>query len=154
MDDIYQDFWEAFLEETGTPENTVLDGYTYFGASEEESVAVLEQILSGEKDAVGHCLPAYLAMEHRLPKIGDYTMVMDFYGNPCCILKAVDVVIDPLNAISPALRAREWPGLTPEAWLERKQKEYGDLSRQFGFHYHPELPILLEIVERVYPVRD
>ena len=29
MDDIYADFWGAFLEETGTPENTVLQNYTH-----------------------------------------------------------------------------------------------------------------------------
>lgn len=47
MDDIYADFWGAFLEETGTPENTVLQNYTYFGDSEEASVAAMNNFFPG-----------------------------------------------------------------------------------------------------------
>ena len=154
MDNIYGDFWETFLEETGTPENTVLTGYTYFGTDEESSVRVLEQLLAGEKTAVGHCVPAYLVTKQRMPQIGDYTMVMDFYGNPCCILHTVRVDIEPMPEIPEDLRRAEYPEKTPEEWLALKQKESGDLSERFGFHYHPEIPILMETVERVYPVRS
>ena len=31
MEDIYQDFWGAFLEQTGRPETTVMTDVTYFG---------------------------------------------------------------------------------------------------------------------------
>lgn len=153
MDDTYSDFWEVFLEETGTPKNTVLNGYTYFGTDEESAVETVEQLLHGQKTAVGHCVSAYLASRQRMPKIGDYVMVMDYYGNPCCILHTLDVTIDPLTEIPEELRKAEYPNLTGEAWMDLKQREFGDLARQFGFHYHPELPILLETVEVVYPVR-
>ena len=151
MDDIYQDFWSAFLEQTGAPENTILTGWTYFGNSEEASVAALGQLRRGEKTAVGHCIPAYIAARQRMPRVGDYTLVTDFYGNPGCILLTRDVVIDPLPAIPPALRQKERPELTPEQWLEEKQREFRALAEQQGFHYHAELPILLELVKMVYP---
>mgnify|MGYP002627329507 CR=1 FL=1 len=153
MDNIYGDFWETFLEETNTPETTVLTGCTYFGASEEESVQALEQLLRGDKTAVGHCVTAYVTLRQRMPRIGDYTMVADFYGNPCCILKTVDVTIVPLTGTPEDLRRQEYPELDADAWLDRKQQEFRDLARQHGFRYHPELPILMETVQRVYPVR-
>ncbi len=152
MDDIYTDFWETFLEETGTPENTVMQNCTYFGNSEEESVEILEQLLRGEKTAVGHCVAAYLATNQRMPKVGDYGMVTDYYGNPCCILHTLEVTIEPLPDIPAELRQAECPGLSGETWLARKQQEFQDLSRRFGFHFHPELPLLMETVEKVYPV--
>ena len=152
MDDIYMDFWETFLEETGTPENTVMQNCTYFGNTEEESVEILEQLLRGEKTAVGHCAAAYLATNQRMPKVGDYVMVTDYYGNPCCILHTLGVTIEPLPDVPGELKQAECPGLSEEAWLERKQEEFQDLSRRFGFHYHPELPLLMETVEKVYPI--
>ena len=91
MDDIYTDFWLAFLEETHTDPTVTVSRYTYFGQSEEEAVSNLEQLLSGEKTAISHCIPDYLTKKQPLPRVGDYTMVTDFYGNPCCILQAVDV---------------------------------------------------------------
>ena len=151
MDDIYQDFWETFLEETGTPDTTVLTGYTYFGDSEEASVEALELLLSGEKTAVGHCLPAYMARKQRMPRVGDYTVVTDFYGNPCCILHTVDVTIAPLPEIPETLRRSERPELSPEDWLADKLRDFEAQSRAAKFHFHRELPVLLETVERVYP---
>ena len=153
MEDIYGDFWQAFLEETGTPENTVLTGYTYFGGSEEASVTVLEQLLSGEKTAVAHCIPDYLVEKRRMPRVGDYTMVTDFYGNPCCILHTTDVTIAPMPEISEALRLRECPDTDPGAWLEQKQAEYRELAAHSSFHYHDEIPVLMETVTLVYPER-
>ena len=154
MEDIYQDFWGAFLEQTGRPETTVMTDVTYFGGSEEESVTILEQLLSGEKTAVGHCIPAYLAAKRRMPRIGDYTMVTDFYGNPCCILLTSDVTIAPMPEIPENLRRRECPELTPEQWLTRKQAESRDLAGRLKFHYNEEIPLLMETVEMVFPDRD
>ena len=154
MEDIYQDFWGAFLEQTGRPETTVMTDVTYFGGSEEESVTVLEQLLSGEKTAVGHCIPAYLAAKRRMPRIGDYTMVTDFYGNPCCILLTSDVTIAPMPEIPENLRRRECPELTPEQWLTRQQAESRDLAGRLKFHYNEEIPLLMETVEMVFPDRD
>lgn len=154
MEDIYGDFWQVFLEETGTPEQTVLNEYTYFGHSEEESVTVLEQLLSGEKTAVSHCIPDYLAQKRRMPRIGDYTMVTDFYGNPCCILHTTQVTIAPMPKIPTELMVRECPGINREAWLAQKQAEYQSLAERGGFHYHGEIPVLMESVELVYPIRD
>lgn len=153
MEDIYGDFWQAFLEETGTPENTVLNEYTYFGSSEEESVTVLEQLLAGEKTAVSHCIPDYLVKKRRMPRVGDYTMVTDFYGNPCCILHTTDVTIAPMPEIPEDLRAQDCPGIQPAAWLAQKQAEYRDLAGHSSFHYHDEIPVLMETVALVYPTR-
>lgn len=154
MDDIYADFWGAFLEETGTPENTVLQNYTYFGDSEEASVAAMEQFLSGERTAISHCVPAYLTTRQRMPQVGDYTMVMDYYGNPCVILHTTDITIAPMPEISEELCRQDNPELDREGWLNKKHEEYADLAKRMGFHYHDEIPVLVETVERVYPMKS
>ncbi len=153
MDDIYSDFWEVFLAETETEQTAMVSRYTYFGHSEEESVAVLEQLLSGEKTAISHCIPDYLTKKQPMPRIGDYTMVTDFYGNPCCILKAVDVLIAPLPEVPEHWMQREHPGVTREAWLSEKHGEYEALAARGGFHANEENPVLLEQVQVVYPVK-
>lgn len=154
MEDIYEDFWGAFLEQTGRPETTVMTDVTYFGDSEEESVTILEQLLSGEKTAVGHCIPAYLATKRRMPRAGDYTMVTDYYGNPCCILYTSDVTIAPMPEIPEDLRRMEYPELTAEQWLARKQAESLDMASRLRFHYNEEIPLLMETVKMVYPQKD
>lgn len=151
MDDIYGDFWAAFLEETGTPETTVLQNYTYFGDSEEASVLAVEQFLSGERTAISHCVPAYLTTRQRMPQVGDYTMVMDFYGNPCCILHTTDVAIAPMPELPEPLLQQDCPDQDRDSWLNRKHTEYAALAKRLGFHYHDELPVLMETVELVYP---
>lgn len=150
MADIYEDFWQAFLEETDTPENSYCNRCTYFGDSEEESVNIMEQLLRGEKTAVSHCVPYYIVTRSPMPKVGDYTMVTDFYGNPGCILKCVDVVIDPIGAIPEEVARQEAEG-DLEQWRGEKRREFKALSEKAGFHYNDELPVLMELVERVYP---
>ncbi len=152
MEDIYQDFWEAFLEETGAPENSYCSRYTYFGENQEESVSVLEQLLGGEKTGISHCIPYYIVTRSPMPKAGDYTMVTDFYGNPCCILETAGVVIEPLPELPAEVAAMECQGAY-EVWLARKHREFEALSKQGGFHYSKELPILMEQVRVVYPVK-
>lgn len=150
MNDIYGDFWTAFLEQTDTPEHSYCSRYTYFGTSEEESVEIMEQLLRGEKTAISHCVSYYITTRSPLPRIGDYTMVTDFYGNPGCIVKAVDVVIDPISAIPPEVSALECQG-DHAAWTARKHEEFAALAQRSHFHYHDELPVLMELVELVYP---
>lgn len=150
MADIYEDFWQAFLEETGTPENSYCNQCTYFGDSEEESVNIMEQLLRGEKTAISHCVSYYIVTRSPMPKVGDYTMVTDFYGNPGCILKCVDVVIDPIGAIPEEVARQEAEG-DLEQWRGEKRREFKALSEKAGFHYNDELPVLMELVERVYP---
>lgn len=150
MADIYEDFWQAFLEETGTPENSYCNRCTYFGDSEEASVNIMEQLLRGEKTAISHCVSYYIVTRSPMPKVGDYTMVTDFYGNPGCILKCVDVVIDPIGAIPEEVARQEAEG-DLEQWRGEKRREFKALSEKAGFHYNDELPVLMELVERVYP---
>lgn len=151
MEDIYEDFWQAFLEETGSPENSYCNRYTYFGESEAASVEAMEQLLRGEKTAISHCVPYYIVTRSPMPRVGDYTMVTDFYGNPGCIVKCVDVVIEPIGAIPEEVARQETEG-NLEHWREEKRKEFRALSEKTGFHYNDELPVLMELVERVYPV--
>lgn len=151
MEDIYQDFWTAFLEEAGLPENTYCSRYTYFGTSEAESVEILEQLLRGDKTAVSHCVPWYIVTRTAMPKKGDFTMVTDFYGNPCCVLQTEDVVIEPLPEVQAALAERECQGDLP-LWLARKQQEFRTLAAQAGFHCNEGLPVLMELVKVVFPI--
>lgn len=153
MEDIYGDFWQAFLEQTGTPENSYCNRCTYFGESEEESVEIMEQLLRGEKSAISHCVPHYIVTRSPMPKVGDYTMVTDYYGNPGCILKCTDVVIDPIGAIPAEIAEREGQGGL-EIWQQRKRQEFQALSQKSGFHYNDELPILMELVETVFPGKE
>ena len=152
MEDIYQDFWQAFLEQTEAPENSYCSRYTYFGSSEEESVEVLEQLLRGEKTAVSHCVPYYIVTRSPMPKIGDYTMVTDFYGNPCCVLKCTGVIIEPVNEITEDVAKQECQG-DLAAWQAKKVEEFQTLSKRASFHYNEGLPVLMEQVEVVYPAK-
>lgn len=150
MEDIYQDFWTAFLEQTGVPENSYCGRYTYFGSSEEASVEILEQLLRGEKTLISHCVPHYIVTRTPMPKVGDYTMVTDFYGNPCCILKTEDVTIVPLPEVEEGMILGECQGNITQ-WRQGKQEEFQAMAKQGGFHYSDELPVLLEHVVVVFP---
>ena len=149
MEDIYQDFWSAFAEDFDLP-GSYCSRYTYFGTSEEESVTAIEQLLSGEKNTVSHCIPYYIVTHTAMPKVDDYTMVTDFYGNPALILKTTDVSITPLPATPEALIAGECQG-DRDAWLRRKQQEFQALAKRSGFHWNEELPVLMETVRVVFP---
>lgn len=152
MEDIYQDFWAGYLEQAGLPENTYCNHYTYFGNSQEESVEILEQLLRGEKTAISHCVPYYIVTRTPMPKAGDYTMVTDFYGNPCCVLKCVDVVIDPVDQIPEDIARQECQGEFPQ-WLERKRAEFRASAQKAKFHYNDGLPVLMELVKVMFPAK-
>ena len=52
------------------------------------------------------------------------------------------------------LRRQEYPLLTPEEWLTRKQAECRELAKKTKFHYHDEIPLLLETVELAFPQKS
>ena len=150
MDDMYDDFWGAFLEETGTPENTYLNRVTYFGEDWESSCRIMEEYLFGERKAISHCIPWYLVTRTPMPKVGDYTMVTDFYGNPCLVLRTRDVIIAPIPEIPEEIARLENQG-DLAAWREKKKEEFQAMAKKSTFHYNDENPILMEIVEVLYP---
>lgn len=148
--DIYYEFWGAFLEATGTPQDTYLNRATFFGDDWEDSCRQMEEILYGERQAVSHCVPYYLKTREPLPKVGDHTMVTDFYGNPCLIFRTRDVVIAPISEMPEEIALLEHQG-DLKTWRKKKQAEFQELALRSGFHYSKENPVLMELVEVLYP---
>ena len=150
MSDIYEDFWGIFADSGKAPENSFYKRCVYFGKSDEESVDEVHRLLHGTKTAVSHCIPYYLKLGLPLPKVGDYTMVTDFIGNPGLIYETKGVSLMPITDVPPELAARELD-IPFEDWLQWRQTENKDLATRFHFTYSEDLAVLVEEIEVVYP---
>lgn len=153
MADIYEEFWMMAIQSGGVPEGTVCKRCSYFGETPEESTNELQRLLWGEKTAVSHCIPWYLRNMQPLPKLGDYTIITDFYGNPAAVVKTVEVTLEAAPDIPRELAEKERAG-GYEEWYQWRQDRNRRLAQQSGFPYVEDLGVLMEEIQVVFPVRD
>jgi uncharacterized protein YhfF len=84
---VIADYWNHFLQNTNKAADLKYYSCDYMCAPEEAANGLLSLILSGEKRATTSCLLSYQVNRQTPPKVGDFSIVTDWDGNPKCILK-------------------------------------------------------------------
>lgn len=146
---IIEKFWQDFLISAKLDPNTNYYDSFYFGFGEKTANNLLQLVLQEKKKATSSSMSAYGIESHQPPKIGDYSIVTDYKGNPHCVIKTTNITILPFNQITDEMARREGEGdLT--AWVDSHKEFFSQDADELGYIFEEDALVLFEDFELVY----
>lgn len=146
-----QTYWDEFVRQTGV--RATPGGAFFFGDSPEMADELLELVLHGPKRAT-----AGLARQHvdePMPKVGEYSIVLDGKGEPACIIVTTDVEVKPLSSVDAQFAWDEGEGdRSLEYWMQAHTEFFARQAAREGFEMHPDIETVCERFRVVWPQPD
>ncbi len=145
-------FWQAFLSETGRPENTRYLEAFHFDLTERPANELLRLVLRGKKRATASSLLAYDPDKgERPPRAGDLSVVTDFAGEPHCVIETTAVTVLPFGDMTWELCSREGEDMTLASWQAAHTRFFTEEGKRLGYAFSPDMPVVFEDFRVVYP---
>lgn len=92
--------WDSFLDTL--PSNVVkptrYDAW-HFCNEEEPANRLAQLVVKGIKTATCSLVWSYEAEQEPLPKVGDYSVITNWEGEPLCIIQTTEVIYQPFNEV-------------------------------------------------------
>lgn len=147
-----QQFWMAFLAETGRPADTACYECFHFDNNEQAANALLAMVLSGQKTAASSALPAYEAEGSPPPAVGGLSIVTDWEGTPRCVIETTCITVLPFEEITYDICKREGEDDTLASWRATHTRFFAEDGAALGYAFTPRTPVVFEDFRRVYPL--
>ena len=150
MNEIMKSYWEGFLAETSVDKNTKYFEAFYFGHNEHIAAKLLKLVLEGTKTATSSCVNQYDLTNSQYPRVGDFSIVTDFFGNPKCIIETKSVLKIKFNEVTYDICKREGEDETLTSWQENHIEFFTEIGKDLGFEFSFDMYVLFEDFEVVY----
>ena len=123
-----------------------------FGDSPAMAAELADVVLTGTKRATASLARNYADCRD-MPKVGDYVVVVDGEGMPCCIWRTVEILVKPLDAVDEGFAWDEGEGdRTREWWLDAHREYFGRQAAREGFAMHDTIDTVFERFEVLWPL--
>ncbi len=141
-------YWKRFLETNGLDPSTPYFEAFAFGSGERMAEELLQLVLEGKKRATTSSVLAF--GEHRLPAVGDYSVVLDGKGNPRCVIRTVKTLRMTFSKMDFETAVKEGEDDSLESWQRNHEYFFGLESKELGYPFTPDMPILFEEFDVVF----
>ena len=157
-----EQFWKLFLQQHHKDESLQFLESFHFDVTKESANHLLALVLSGKKQATASSLLVY-NNDIIMPKVGDYSIVCDWEGNPHCIIETTNITILPYKEITYDICKREGEDDTLESWQENHKRFFTVEGKEMGYSFSEEMPVVfedfkvvfkLQTIEELYPSED
>lgn len=145
-----ESYWNDFLSRENQPLDTNYFEAFYFGSDRQSADHLLQLVLEGKKSATSSAEEEYLLINEREPKIGDFSIVTDFDGNPKCIIQTTEILKLKFNEMTYDICKLEGEDLTLETWQEKHIDFFDTVGKIVGYEYHPDMMLVFEKFEVVH----
>lgn len=143
-------FWQEFLaEESLNPSIRYYDAF-YFGGNEALADELLALVLEGKKTATTSAVLSYEAEGLPMPKVGDYSVVTNWAGEPYCVIQTTAVMVLPFNEMTFEICKREGEDECLETWVEGHRRFLSQDARDNGYAFSEDMPVVFEDFDVVY----
>lgn len=139
-------YWANFLEETKIPNQS----YTswHFELNEKLANELLELVLEGKKRATA---PSIFDFVHEpMPKVGDYSIITNWSGEPKCIIQTTSVQILPFKDVTFDLAKLEGEDDHLDSWREGHIRYYTQVCKEANEEFTWDMPVVFEQFKVVY----
>ena len=143
-------FWNKVKRETGV-EGDFTDAYG-IGDSPELKQELLELILEGKKRASTTLVRESMLEGWPEPEVGQYNIVLDGYDRPVAVIRTVSVRRCRFSDVDE--KHAYWEGedeRTLESYIREHTKYYKRRGAALGFEFTPDMEVILDRFELVYP---
>ncbi|MEH7236806.1 ASCH domain-containing protein [Bacillus sp. JJ1562] len=142
MNKAAQRYWDEFCEGKEKPE---LFGAWQFGADPDH---LAQLVINGIKTATCSGYVFYEIEKEPLPKVDDYSILLNSHDEPVAIIKTVEVTIQPMNEVPEAFAIAEGDG-TYQNWRDIHIKFFTDQLQKIGQEFTEDMLLVCERFELV-----
>ena len=97
------------------------------------------------KTATSSAYDLYTLENEPLPKVGDYSIILDSAGNAICIIRDIKVYVVPFDQVSERHALLEGEGDRSLAcWRQVHEAFFRDELAAAGLQFHLQIPVLCE----------
>ena len=144
------DFWEKAKNETGI-EGAFTDAYG-IGDTPELKQELLNLVLEGKKRAATSLVKEGELEGWPEPEVGQYNIILDGCDKPAAVIKTVSVRRCRFSEVDEEHAC--WEGedeRSLDSYVREHTKYYTRRGEALGFKFTPEMEVILERFELVYP---
>ena len=114
--------------------------------------SLAELVLTGGKTATSSAYPVYDVENEPLPKVGEYSIVLDSHDNAVCIVRTTKVYVVPFDEVSSYYAYREGEGdLSLEYWKAVHRAFFIKEMDAIGERFDEKMKVVCEEFEKVFP---
>jgi uncharacterized protein YhfF len=140
-------FWQSYLD--SVPERTKLPPASYeawsFCDNEEEANELGGLVISGIKTATCSLVWSYEAEKEELPSVGDLSIIMNWEGEPLCIIETTEVESRAFNEVDDRFASDEGEGDRSLAyWRKVHWDIFSRICSTIGREPTETMPLLCE----------
>lgn len=145
-----EDFWKQFIQERGLDEDATYISSFHFEMSEYLANELLRLVLIGQKKATASSMLAYVIDGEAIPKVGDFSIVTDWRGNPRCVIETTNVRILPYKDITYDICKLEGEDDNLESWRNGHQTFFESEGKELGYIFSEDMLVVFEEFEVAY----
>jgi len=143
-------YWQRFQKRTRITES-FMDAWS-FGDNPKLADELLELVLAGKKTGTATLVIELVKKEEKMPKVGDYNIILDGKGKPAGIIRTTSVVVKPFIEVEEAFAYSEGEDdRTLESWRREHWKYWTRVGQKLKFAMKEDLLVICENFELVYP---
>lgn len=140
------ELWRQFREKNGIGD-AACEAWAFGGAPDKLAGLVIR----GIKSATSSLACWYESGKERLPRAGDYSVILDARGNAVCIIRTTKVYMTPFCEVTKEHAQREGEGDRSLAYWRRVHEEFfSDELKAEHRAFSQEMEVVCEEFELVY----
>lgn len=152
-----QKYWESFCLKNGVSQASLYEIFA-FGNTKEHADELADLVLEEKKTGTSSGYELYQMDNEPLPKVGDYSVVVNSSKVPIGIIQIVEVLILPWKEITEELAATEGEGdLSLMYWQKGHYNYFKPYYKEHGLLLNEETKIVFErfqLVDRYLPKKE
>ena len=133
-----------------------LDGLErwHFELTEKACNELLDLVLQGKKRATSSSLASFRAEGTAVPKEGELSVITDWDGHPCCVIRTTKVRVIPYKDIPFGLARLEGEDDTLASWRKNHEAFFREEGKSLGYSFSENMEVVVEefeVVETIEP---
>ncbi|MGB3160670.1 MAG: ASCH domain-containing protein [Carnobacterium sp.] len=139
--------WERFIEENPEYRNETYVAWQYGVVPDE----LADLTVRGIKTATSSAYECYSLEDEALPKIGEWSIILDSKDDARCLTRTTAVSIVPYNEVTSEHAFKEGEGDRSLAYWKDVHKEfYSKVYEKNGLEFNEKIPVVCEEFRVVY----
>lgn len=148
-----KEMWEKYLRTIGDEISSTDKVVTawYFCDNQTSALKLADLVKTGIKRGTSSLHYWYQIAKEPVPRIGEYSIITDYFGEPQCIVKTTKVEIKSFKNITEEFAILEGEGdKSLEYWRECHSRFFTRELKEIGKDFSEDMEIICEEFELVY----
>ncbi len=144
--------WEEFCRATGTDEACEYEAWAFGDAPDK----LADLVLRGIKTATASAYDFYAADGEPLPKVGEYSVILDSHDDAVCVIRTTRLEVVPFGKVSERHAYLEGEGDRSLAYWRKVHEDFfrRECEEYDGIEFDENFNVLCEEFERLYRASD